>query len=431
MRKSKNFLTISDRNLKAFERLAETMKDRPLALVGAGVSVGAGYPTWDGLMDAFNKTIQELPVPPDAPKYLRQLARVTDPLWKAEEYRRLMKKVGYEALIWSTFRPKNSLVTDVTRAIVDLDFSHVLTTNYDVALETAYQSMNKPIEVINWTERDKVGTFLRDISRRGEKRYFVYLHGRFDEPENIVLTERDYVKRYLVGDEASKKLFAIFMVRPVVFLGFSLTDPELTHLIRSTQGYAQSETSTHFVILPLNPDEDEGAIAGWLSGKYGIEPVFYAMSPKHEQLLEVLEELMRFRSKKAEEELKVLSKTNTRKQEKDPDDPHKGQWGGRAERNGRVLSAKVSQDEKNWFYVQLKVASANPSKKPLTGQVTFHLHPTFSPDKVTVEVINGIAEYDLYSYGAFTVGAVAENGKTRLELDLAALPEAPKRFKDQ
>jgi len=423
-----NFLTISDRNLKAFERLAETMKDRPLVLVGAGVSVGAGYPTWDGLMQLFNTTIQELPAPPDAPKYIQQLARVTDPLWQAEEYRRLVKKVGYEALIWSTFRPKNTPATDVAKAIVDLDFSHVLTTNYDVSLEMAYQG--KPIEVINWTEREKVGTFLRDISRRGDKRYFVYLHGRFDEPENIVLTERDYVKRYLVGDEASKKLFAIFMVRPVVFLGFSLTDPELTHLIRSTQGYAQSEAPTHFVVLPIATDQDEGAIAGWLNGKYGIEPVFYKSTPKHEGLLGVLTELKRYQSAKSEGEFKARSLKTARKRERDPDDPHKGQWGGLAERNSRVLSATVSKDDKDWFWVKLKVASTNP-KKPLTGQVTFYLHPTFSPDTVNVDVVNGTADYDLYSYGAFTVGAQADKGKTELELDLSTLPDAPKRFREQ
>lgn len=432
MRKSERFLNISSRNVKAFERLAEAMKDHPIALVGAGISAGAGYPTWNGLMDLFHKTISELPTPPDAPKYIQQLARVTDPLWRAEEYRRLIGKAGYEALIWSTFRPKTGPVTKVLQSLVNLDFGHVLTTNYDISLETAYQSGNSAVITINWTDRQKVGDFLREVSRHGGKRYLVYLHGKFDAPDNVVLTERDYVNRYLLGDEASKKLFAIFMVSPVVFIGFSLTDPELTHLIRATQGYVQAAAPTHFVILALKADQDEGAIAGWLNGKYGIDPVFYQETENHEQLLDVLEELNRYKTGQTDEQKASRSKSSRRVFELDPDDPQKGRWGGKAENNGRALTAQISHaDEPDWFLVSLKVEPSRTRGKALTGQVTFYLHPTFTPDRVTVEVENGKAEYEVYSYGAFTVGAVADGGKTKLELDLSTLPDAPARFKSQ
>jgi SIR2-like domain/prokaryotic YEATS domain len=434
MRKSEKFLDISSRNVKAFERLVDVIKDHPLALVGAGMSVGAGYPTWDGLMESFHNTILELPSPPDAPKYIHQLARVTDPLWRAEEYRRLIGKVGYEALIWNTFKPKNGPITQVLQVLVDLDFSHVLTTNYDNSLETAYQSANIPITVLNWTDRQGVGSFLREVSRPGGKRYLVYLHGRFDAPDNVVLTERDYVNRYILGDEAIKKLFTLFMVRPVVLIGFSLTDPELTHLIRSTQGYAQASAPTHFVILPLKASQDEGAIAGWLNGKYGIDPVFYQETPGHEQLLDVLQELCRYKSTQIERKGKEISRTAPirRRLEHDPDDPQKGRWEGKSERNGRMLSAEVKRtDDSDWFLVKLKVEPSTTRSKPLTGRVTFYLHPTFTPDKVTIYAKDGRAEYEVYSYGAFTVGAVADNGKTKLELDLSTLAEAPPKFKAQ
>jgi hypothetical protein len=433
MPKAGNFLDISPRNAKAFDRLCAAMGDSPLALVGAGISVGAGYPTWDGLMSLFHQTISELPAPPDAPKYIQQLERLPDQLWRAEEYRRLLGKAGYEALIWTTFKPRSGPPLPLLQAIVDLNFGHVLTTNYDNSLETAYRTANVPISVIEWTDRQKVGNFLREVSRHSGERYFVYLHGRFDTPGGVVLTERDYVNRYLLGDEASKKLFAVFMVRPVVFVGFSLTDPELTQLIRSAQGYAQSEVSTHFVILALKPGQDEGAIAGLLNGKYGIEPVFYHETPKHEQLLDVLMELQRCRAGRPPEEAKPASKPAARKRlEEDRDDPRKGKWGRLPVRNGRILSAEVrATDDADWFIVRLKVEPAQANSKPLTGPVTFYLHPTFSPDRVTVEAQGGKAEYEIESFGAFTVGAEADGGKTRLELDLATLPDAPARFRAQ
>jgi hypothetical protein len=428
-------LVISSRNATAFENLVKVMGNEPIALIGSGVSVGAGYPTWPGLMDLFHKTILEFPTLAAAPKYIHQLKRVEDPLWRAEEYRRLIGKTGFESLIWNTFRPKNGPINPLLQELVRLNFSHVLTTNYDTSLETEYQTAGADITVINWSDRKEVGTFLRDVAGRGDKRYFVYLHGRYDAPDRIVLTERDYAERYLLADEASKKLFAIFMVRPVVFIGFSLSDPELTNLIRSIQGYTQSEVPMHFVILPLQPErEDEGAIAGWLNGKYGIEPIFYPMTDKHEHLLDVLQEVSGYMRADAGEEMKAVTKRPAKKiPEVDPDDPHKGRWGGRAERNGRVLSAKVkaAQDDPNWFEVKLTVEPATERSKPLTGEVTFYLHPTFKPDKVTVNVKDGKAEYEIYCYGAFTVGAVADAGKTKLELDLSTLPNAPMRFRTQ
>ncbi|MFL6255053.1 MAG: SIR2 family protein [Pyrinomonadaceae bacterium] len=434
MGKSKNFLDLSSRNATAFENLCKVMRNSPIALIGAGVSAGAGYPTWPDLMDLFHNTILEFPTLAASPKYINQLKRVEDPLWRAEEYRRLIGKTGYESLIWNTFRPKNGAPSNLLQALIKLNFGHVLTTNYDTSLETAYQGAGSELTVINWSDRREVGTFLREVAGRGDKRYFVYLHGKYDAPDRIVLTERDYAERYVLADEASKKLFAVFMVRPVVFIGFSLSDPELMNLIRSIQGYTQSEVPLHFVILPLLEGQDEGAIAGLLNGKYGIDPIFYPVTEKHERLLDILQALSRCMQPDAAGTVKEVGKRSAQKTaEIDPDDPHKGRWGGRAERNGRVLSAKVAaaEDDPDWFEVKLTVAPATTRGKPLTGKVTFYLHPTFKPDTVTVAVQDGKAEYEVYCYGAFTVGVLADNGRTKLELDLSTLPEAPLRFRTQ
>lgn len=210
------------------------------------------------------------------------------------------------------------------------------------------------------------------------------------------------------------------MVKPVVFIGFSLTDPELMNLIRSIQGYTQSEVPLHFVILPLRDDQDEGAIAGWLNGKYAIDPVFYRLTDDHAQLFRVLQALSEFSkldpsSPEAKDWTNQVKKSKkSKKSEFNPDDPQKGQWGGEPERNGRTLKGEVHPTEDpDWFNVRVTVTSNNPDK-PLAGIVTFHLHPTFTPNKVDVTVENGKAEYEVLSYGAFTVGAEADEETTKL-----------------
>ena len=115
-----------------------------------------------------------------------------------------------------------------------------------------------------------------------------------------------------------------------------------------------------------------------------------------------------------------------------PNDPQKGQWGVISERNGRKLSATVKerQDLPDYYLVNIKVTST--SGMPLKGLVNFHLHNTFiNPDPI-ISVINNEANLYLKKvYGAFTVGAEMDNGNTRLELDLAELKDAPKKFKER
>ena len=49
----------------------------------------------------------------------------------------------------------------------------------------------------------------------------------------------------------------------------------------------------------------------------------------------------------------------------------------------------------------------------------------------TAEPVNGIATLQLIAYGAFTVGAECDGGTTKLELNLAELPDAPQLFKER
>jgi hypothetical protein len=115
------------------------------------------------------------------------------------------------------------------------------------------------------------------------------------------------------------------------------------------------------------------------------------------------------------------------------DDPQKNKWGKRSYRNSRVLTAMVDplgtfNDQRPLFKIRLKVRSDDP-RNPLTGSVIFHLHPSFVLPDPEIFVINGEASLDLTAWGAFTVGVEADKGMTKLELDLAELPDAPLVFK--
>jgi len=116
------------------------------------------------------------------------------------------------------------------------------------------------------------------------------------------------------------------------------------------------------------------------------------------------------------------------------EDPWKGQFGGSNidKNNGRELSATVvpMTNRKEYYEVTLTVASTN-SANPLEGSVIFFIHDTFPNPKRLVGVANGVASLELESWGAFTVGALADEGRTRLELDLADDSNFPRKFRSR
>ncbi|HYR27029.1 MAG TPA: pYEATS domain-containing protein, partial [Thermoanaerobaculia bacterium] len=89
------------------------------------------------------------------------------------------------------------------------------------------------------------------------------------------------------------------------------------------------------------------------------------------------------------------------------------------------------QGAEDYFRIALTVRSTNPAD-PLRDAVQFFLHPTFRNPRPIVNVgPNGMAELHLTAWGAFTVGAITDNGKTKLELDLSELASAPEEFKNR
>ena len=115
----------------------------------------------------------------------------------------------------------------------------------------------------------------------------------------------------------------------------------------------------------------------------------------------------------------------------DPDDPWRGKFGG-ASAAGVQLDATVSPmgDSPQFFKVDLLVRAQDPARaSKLQGtKVLYFLHPTFGDQpRISYFTAERKAPLELYAYGAFTVGALLDDG-TMLELNLATIPGAPAHF---
>ena len=150
-----------------------------------------------------------------------------------------------------------------------------------------------------------------------------------------------------------------------------------------------------------------------------------ALSTRTEQLNTKAEELktLQVLATAPKEELAVAGSATA--QASAESDPNKGQFGGKAIRDGLILSAAVTDaiGHPGYFRVDLSVAAQGG----LRDLVEFHLHDSFHPPVQVVKPVGNEAQLTLLSYGAFTVGAVI--GPTRLELDLAENPSFPSAFR--
>jgi hypothetical protein len=115
----------------------------------------------------------------------------------------------------------------------------------------------------------------------------------------------------------------------------------------------------------------------------------------------------------------------------DPDDPNRGQFGNQSEANGRKLTAAIEPlagPRSAFCSIRFRVESTDATK-PLSGRVEVYTHPTFRRyAKHSLDVVNGVATDRRKAYGVFTIGIVADEGKTRLELNLANVPGGTKLF---
>lgn len=110
-------------------------------------------------------------------------------------------------------------------------------------------------------------------------------------------------------------------------------------------------------------------------------------------------------------------------------DPHKGMFGGRPESRGAKVEIELVTERDDYESLALQLAVTTGHKaRPLSGHVTFYLHPTFSPSVEMVPVINGVAHFSFHAWGAFTIGVETADGR-RLELDLALQSILPQTFR--
>jgi hypothetical protein len=240
------------------DRLAEEISRRNVILfAGAGVSMNLGLPSFKKLAARIG---EELGFDPDV------FETFGDYLQLAEYYVAEKGSIGpLRSWMDTTWHSPEIKISEskVHNLLLKLDFPIIYTTNYDRWFERAHEVHHK-----KYVKIAKLADLVTDARGFTE---IIKFHGDFDDDESIVLTETSYQRRFSFETALDIRLRADSLARPLLFIGYSLTDMNIRYLLYRLQELwrgSEAQRPKSFILLTQsNPIQEK------LLELRGIEPI--------------------------------------------------------------------------------------------------------------------------------------------------------------
>jgi hypothetical protein len=253
-------------NAKRYADLIKAIERRQvIPLIGSGMSVPSGCPTWSDLLRKIRKftivdadSLETLLNSADFEEAADLLASGTNP-------NLLDERVEHDLRVDD---PK--LINGAVRLVPAIFPSLAITTNLDDVLEQLYLQCETSFTYV------LAGS---DISRyrrlkNPNSRFLLKLHGDCRQPSTRVLLTAEYDKAYGLGNVNREELALLYRSNNLLFMGCSL-GPDRTVELISEVAKADKSMPKHYAFLRL-PDTDRTRIEreNFLSER-GIYPIWY------------------------------------------------------------------------------------------------------------------------------------------------------------
>jgi hypothetical protein len=136
-------------------------------------------------------------------------------------------------------------IPEAHRLVVQVPFAALVTTNYDMLLERAWNAVRGDWPRV-FTHRDaaQLGTLLFDVAP-----FILKAHGDADKPESIILTSRDY-NSLIHGNPAFNAIFSsLLLTKAILFVGYSLHDPDFKLLMDNQITIFSGDVPDRFALM--------------------------------------------------------------------------------------------------------------------------------------------------------------------------------------
>lgn len=237
MHKVGNVATVSvKRFLRDYSK--ELSAGSAAVFVGAGLSRGAGFVDWKGLL---REVAEDLGLDVDSETDLIALAQyhVNTEGGRGRINQRLVTEFARDA-------EPNPAIDLLARLPVDSYW----TTNYDHLIEDALKAAGRKPDV-KVSQRNLATTNPESVAT-------VYkMHGDISAPDQAVLTKDDYEMYDTNRSFFKEKLQGDLVSKTFLFLGFSFTDPNIDAILSRVRVLIGQDARPHYVVMKRPPVSDD------------------------------------------------------------------------------------------------------------------------------------------------------------------------------
>lgn len=215
---------------------AKIKSNNLVVFVGAGLSINSGLPNWKELTIEILKGLKDYD--DKSPKYIDaindEIMSPIDVLEKVDNF-----KVHAIENLEKVIRAHDSKAPSSTHALIGQISTKIITTNYDNLLEKQYPDF----EMITYNNKYKVSK-ISDYQK-----YIFKVHGDINEPDKCIFFPSQYESLYIVDEKAPIfELKKIISDKSILFIGFSLSDPYIEHVMSFINNIYEGFTQEHFII---------------------------------------------------------------------------------------------------------------------------------------------------------------------------------------
>lgn len=267
--------------------IGEIASRRCIFVLGAGTSAGAHSadgkkrpPDWISLLSILLGKVPHA----DDRKQAQEMINKEKFLDAAQIIRDHINESDFNNTIINEFQTPNYKETRVHGLILDLDPKIIITTNYDQIFELYSTRFGSHSGYNPWRYHDSDGV-MNDI--RSPRRVILKVHGCVTNPAKVVLTRADYFNARRSASEYFGLLDALFLTQTLLFVGSSLSDPDIQLLLENANISARS-VHPHYAVVPKGRHD---SIKKAIKATYNVELLEYDTG-HHEEVEEALTALL-------------------------------------------------------------------------------------------------------------------------------------------
>lgn len=216
--------------------IAKAKEDKLVIFIGAGLSMSCGLPNWNKLTVEILEGLREYEKKCD--KYINA---INDDIMSPVDVLQKIDTLKFNAIeiLEKIIRSHDDKVPSAAHQILGSISTKIITTNYDTLLERQY----KDFEVVSYSNQYKVSKI------SSYDKYIFKIHGDINEPDKCIYFPSQYDGLYNGNEQASIfELKKIITDKSILFLGFSLSDPYINHVMDFVGELYNGYTQEHFII---------------------------------------------------------------------------------------------------------------------------------------------------------------------------------------